>query len=55
MNPDPKVVTLCSINGCSREAVRECQWCNRALCDECWCKDEIEAARRERGPRPASA
>ena len=44
----PTPAALCSIEGCGRPAVRQCPWCERALCDECWCKDETEHARRDR-------
>jgi hypothetical protein len=44
----PTPIVTCSIDGCERKAVRRCPWCDRALCDECWCKDETAHARQER-------
>ncbi len=43
----PTPITTCSIDGCGRAAVRRCPWCGRTLCDECWCKEETEHARRD--------
>jgi hypothetical protein len=41
--------TSCSISGCDQAADRACPACSRALCQECWCQHEIQAARARNG------